>query len=267
LLDVNHPQRNPVYAAMVKTLDDAVGTLMDTLKKDGLENNTIVIFSSDNGGLEYWGNAGMAHKEYQDTPGTSNDPLRGGKTQIYEGGVRVPMVVKWPGVVKPGSVTHALGVSADLYPTLIGMAGQAVPTTQPLDGVSFVPVLQGTKDSVRNKVYCIVPQYNQNYAPILQPPCASIIDGDWKLIRFYADYPDGSDRYELYNLRDNLEESFDLSKALPDMTARLSKDLDDYIARIQAVMPAANPAFDPKAMPPPSIAKPSEPLEPLPDQD
>jgi arylsulfatase A-like enzyme len=267
LIDANHPQRNPVYAGRVKSLDDAVGTLMDTLKKDGLENNTIVIFSSDNGGLEYWGGGGMSHHEYVDTPGTSNDPLRGGKTEIYEGGVRVPLVVKWPGVVQPGSVTRALGACMDIYPTLIEMAGQTVPTTQPLDGVSLVPVLRGTQASVRNQVYCFMPQYNVNYAPVLQAPCASIIDGDWKLIRFYGDNPDGSNRTELYNLHDNLEETFDLSKACPDIVAQLSRYLDGYIARTQVVMPGRNPAYSPTAFPPPSIAHPSLPIVPPPDAD
>jgi arylsulfatase A-like enzyme len=263
----DHPQRNPVYAAMVKTLDDAVGTLMDTLKKDGLEGNTIVIFSSDNGGLEYWGNAQMAHNEYRDTPATSNDPLRGGKGMTYDGGVRVPLIVKWPGVTKPGATTDALDMCVDIYPTVLEMTGQPVPTTQPLDGVSFVPVLQGTKPYVRHEIFCLQPHDLRNYAPIMQGPSAMVINGDWKLIRFYGANPDGSDRLELYNLKANLEESFDLSLAVPDITAKLSKDLDAYLAKIQAVLPAPNPAYDPKAPWPTSKAQPPDPYQPLMEGD
>jgi arylsulfatase A-like enzyme len=259
----NHPQRNPVYAAMVKTLDDAVGTLMATLKKDGLEQNTIVIFSSDNGGLEYWGNGQMAHKEYQDTPATSNDPLRGGKGMIFDGGIRVPLIVKWPGVVKPGTTTGALDECMDIYPTVIEMAGLQVPTTQPLDGYSFVPVLQGTKPWVRREAFCLQPHDLRNYLPIMQGPSATVLNGDWKLIHFYGANPDGSDRLELYNLKDNLEESFDLSHAVPAITAELSKDLDAYLAKIGAVLPAPNPAYDPKAPLPTSKAQAAMPYEPL----
>ena len=267
LMDTLHPQRNPVYAAMMQTLDEAVGTLMDTLKKDGLENNTIVIFSSDNGGLEYWGNEGMSHHEYQDTQGTDNAPLRGGKTQIYEGGVRVPLIVKWPGVVKPGTTTNALGSCVDMYPTLIEMAGQTVPTTQPVDGVSLLPVLKGEKASVKNEIFTYQPQYNINYYPDVEPPRASVIDGDWKLIRFFMDNPDKTDRYELYDLKNNLEEGFDLSHQQPQIRDKLAKDLDAYLTRIHAVLPVLNPAYDPMKLPPPTKAKAAEPLTPVPDGD
>lgn len=260
-------QRNPVYAAMVKSLDDAVGTLMDALQKAGIADKTIVIFSSDNGGLEFWDGGGMAHTEYRGIPATNNVPLRSGKGSLYEGGVRVPLIVKWPGVVKPASESRSLAVCMDIYPTLLQMAGTSPLPGQPLDGVSLVPILKGTAASVRDKVFCVSPTYTLNYAPDIFPPRASIHDGDWKLLRFYGANPDDSNREELYNLKDDIGETFDLSAALPDLTKKLSRQLDDYIARIHVVMPVPNPKYDPHALPPAKKRQPSEPLILPADQD
>jgi arylsulfatase A-like enzyme len=264
IADSDHPQRNPVYAAMVRSLDDAVGTLLDCLEKNGLSDRTIVVFSSDNGGLGFFDNGGMAHKEYQGNPATSNAPLRGGKGMNYEGGTRVPLIVKWPGVAKSGTVTSALEECMDIFPTFVEMAGQSLPK-QPLDGYSLVPVLKGTKPSVRTKVFCIQPTYLLNYSPPIYAPSASIIQGDWKFIRFYGDNPDGSNREELYNLKDDIGETFDDAPALPDISKKLSKNLDDYLARIEVVLPKPNPNFDATVVPPARIRKPSEPLVPPPD--
>jgi arylsulfatase A-like enzyme len=179
----------------------------------------------------------------------------------YEGGTRVPLIVKWPGVTKPGTVTTALEECMDIFPTFIEIAGQQLPS-QPLDGYSLVPILRGTKPSVRSKVFCIQPTYLLNYSPPIYAPSASITEGDWKLIRFYGDNPDGTDRQELYNLKDDIGETFDDAPSLLDITRKLAKNLDTYIARIQVVLPKANPNFDPKVVPPPRIRKASEPLVP-----
>jgi len=253
------PQRNPVYAAMIESLDDAVGTLLDTLKRTGIADNTIVIFLSDNGGLGYW-EGGMQHREYEGTPATSNAPLRLGKGWVYEGGVRVPLIVNWPSVVQPDSVSNALVSSMDLYPTICEMAGRDLRKDQPLDGVSLVPVLNGTRPTVRHKVFCVSPQYCLNYLPLLQPPAASIHFDDWKLIRFFSANPDNTDRVELYNLKDDLGETFDMSNALPALTGSLSRALDAYIASIHAVLPKPNPEYDAQALPPSPKRRPSEPL-------
>jgi arylsulfatase A-like enzyme len=261
IADSDHPQRNPVYAAMVRSLDDAVGTLLACLEKNGLSDRTIVVFSSDNGGLGFFDNGGMAHKEYQGNPATSNAPLRGGKGMIYEGGTRVPLLVKWPGVTKAGTVTAALEECMDIFPTFVEMAGQPLPK-QPLDGYSLVPVLKGTKTNVRSKVFCVQPTYLLNYSPPIYAPSASITQGDWKLVRLYGDNPDGSNREELYNLKDDIGETFDDAPALTDISKKLAKNLDDYLARIQVVLPKANPNFDATVVPPPKMRKPSEPLVP-----
>ena len=258
------PQRNPVYAAMIESLDDAVGTLLDTLKRTGIADRTIVIFLSDNGGLGYW-EGGMQHREYEGTPATSNAPLRSGKGWVYEGGVRVPLIVSWPSVVKPDSVSNALVSSMDLYPTILEIGSTAPRKGQPLDGVSLVPVLNGTRRAARNTVYCVSPQYCLNYLPLLQPPAASIHSGNWKLIRFFADTPNASDRMELYNLKDDIGESFDMSDAMPGLAQSLSKRLDAYIASIHAALPKPNPKYDQNALPPPQKRRPSEPVT-LPDE-
>ena len=264
IADSDHPQRNPVYAGMVKSLDDAVGTLVDCLEKNGLTGKTIVVFTSDNGGVGFYDNGGMAHKEYQGNPATSNAPLRGGKGMVYEGGTRVPLIVKWPGVTKANTVTTAPEECMDLFPTFIEMAGQPLPK-QPLDGYSLVPILQGTKPFVRTKVFCIQPGYQANYSPPVYAPGATITKGDWKLLRFYGDNPDGSDRQELYNLKDDIGETFDYADSLPEITQKLAKNLDDYIARIQVVLPRSNPNFDPNVVRPPNKRRPSEPMVPPPD--
>jgi arylsulfatase A-like enzyme len=110
--------------------------------------------------------------------------------------------------------------------------------------------------------FCIQPQYERNYDPPTYPPSAVIVNGDWKLIRFYADNPDRTDRTELYNLKDDIGETFDLSAALPDIKSQLSKQLDDYIAHIQVVMPAPNPNYNPAILPPPVKRLPSDPYTP-----
>jgi len=131
-------------------------------------------------------------------------------------------------------------------------------------------VLNGSAPEVRKKVFCVVPCYAWNYAPDILPPRASIHDGDWKLIRLYGANADGSDRLELYNLHDDIGETFDMSAALPDLTQKLAKKLDDYIAQIHPAMPMPNSNFDPKENFPSKLEarrKPSEPLNLPPDGD
>jgi len=251
---------------MVESLDDAVGTLMDTLNKAGIADRTIVVFLSDNGGLGYW-EGGPWNHEFQGTPATSNTPLRDGKGWVYEGGVRVPLIVKWPSVVKPDSISNALVSSQDLYPTFLEMGGARPVKDQPLDGMSIVPVLKGEKPAIRKDVYCVSPQYCLNYMPLVEPPAASVHSGDWKLIRFYAGNSNSTDRMELYNLKDDIGETFDMSAGMPELTAKLSKELDGYIASIHAVMPKPNPNYDAKFLAPPGKRQPSEPVILPPDGD
>ena len=254
-----HAQRQPVMGAMIETLDDNVGRVMNQLEASGQMENTIVVFFSDNGGV-HW--AAPKKDGWSDRPVTSNFPLRGGKATIYEGGTRVPLAILWPGHTEPGSETDALVSSVDLAPTLAAMAGLELPDKpQPagldghggghsdgtLDGVDFSAVLTGAGFE-RKPLFVHFP-HGWRHRPGYQPS-SSVIDGGWKLIRFYADLPEGApadaepaDRHELYHLDEDLGERIDLSGPNPSKLAKLTALLDAWLADTGAVIPTANPGY------------------------
>lgn len=239
-------QRNALYAAMVKSLDDAVGRLMDTLDELGLSERTVVVFFSDNGGV-HWSNMGKTGKTgapakgrdaaYAGVPVTTNAPLRGGKATIYEGGTREPLVIAWPGVTKPGSVTSALFSSVDFLPTFADGMGFAVPA---VDGVSQWRVLQGG-EAVRTSVFCHYP-HGAGERPGNQPS-AYVREGPWKLIRFFGDSPDGGARHELYHLEKDIGEGVDLAAREPARVRTLASRLDAWLQSTEAVIPVRNPDY------------------------
>lgn len=235
--DPQSPQRNPVMGAMVESLDDAVGTLVRTIDELGIADHTIIVFFSDNGGI--------VHLVTEGSPATSNLPLRSGKSSIYEGGVRVPLVIVWPGRTRPGSTSSELVQSIDLFPTLLAMTGVAVPAGQRFDGVSIVPALEGGHLE-REAIFTHHPHYA---APTAHKPSTSVRQGDWKLIRFYADGPGQTDRFELYNLRDDIGERNDLSEAEPEKVAELEPLIERFLAQTGAVVPKPNPAYQPGQLP------------------
>jgi len=236
-IDQDYPQRSPTYAAMVKSLDDNVGKIMDALERLGIADNTIVIFYSDNGGNMY--------DRVDDTTPTSNAPLRGGKASIYEGGIRIPAIVTWPGVVKPGTRNEALVQSEDLYPTILAMAGADARDGQPCDGLSMLPALRGEKP-LREAVYCYFP--HAPTVPDWTPPSVCVRKGDWKLIRIFYGASDQSHRYELYNLAEDIGEQHNLAQREPARVRELDALLDRFLADTKAVLPEPNPAYDPKAV-------------------
>jgi len=225
-------QRCPVMGAMIETMDACLGRLLDTLDETGLARNTIVVFTSDNGGNMY------------DRPGgdvpTSNLPLRGGKANITEGGVRVPLIVAWPGVVRPGTRTDAVTSSIDHFPTLLAAAGLRPSTVQPVDGVSILPVLRGRGAFRREAIFCHFPHYVEATGNL---PACSVRRGDWKLIRFFADGPGQRDRFELYNLREDPGEQRDLAQREPRRIRELSGLIDRHLAEVNALVPRPNPAY------------------------
>jgi len=237
------PQRNPVYGAMVQSLDENVGRLVQTLDRLGLAQNTIVVFFSDNGGVHF--------ADVEGAPVTSNAPLRGGKATIYEGGTREPCIVIWPGVTKPGSRSDALISSIDFYPTLLEMTGLAPRPSQQLDGISIVPALRG-KPLARDTVFCHFPHYIPATG---NRPATCVRQGDWKLIRFHADNDDQTDRFELYNLKADLSEIKNLAGAMPDKVKELNALITEHLQQITAVVPVANPAYRPGAPEPPAKPK------------
>ena len=202
----------------------AVGKVLDGLKKHNLENNTAVFFMSDNGGLS----TSEGHP-------TSNLPLRGGKGWMYEGGIREPMMVRWPGVTKPGSVSDSPITSTDFFPTMMEMAGIKPKVPLPIDGVSFTAALRGKKYD-RDAIYWHYPHYgNQGSAPT-----AAVREGDWKLIEWYED-----NRKELFNLREDIGEKNNLAKKHPDKVNILAAKLAAWRKQTGARMPVPNNKFDP----------------------
>ena len=233
--DPNNPQRVPVYGAMVESLDDAVGQLLDTLDRLKLTDKTIVVFFSDNGGNMY--------SRVDGIPPTSNAPLRGGKATIYEGGTRVPCAVIWPGKTQPGSSTDALLSSSDWYPTLLDMMQIDKPLDLHFDGFSQKATLLN-QQGPRQSLICFVP----NYFPKPDTITSTYIRrGEWKLIRFHGDRENRTDRFELYNLVDDAGESKNVSADHPEMVNNLNQEIEAYLAHTKAVVPVLNPAYDPKS--------------------
>jgi arylsulfatase A-like enzyme len=230
------PQRSPTYAAMIESMDDAVGTLLDTLDRLHLAEKTIIIFASDNGGNMY--------NHVDSTTPTSNAPLRGGKATLFEGGVRTPLVVVWPGLTKANSRSDALVQSEDFYPTLL--AGLRLPTApgQTFDGVSILPALQGQPLS-RDTVFTYFP--HAPGVPDWLPPAVAVHQGDWKLIRIFFAGANGAHRWQLYNLRNDLGERHDLAAEDPARVKALDALIEQFLADTQAVTPVRNPAFDAKS--------------------
>jgi arylsulfatase A len=217
-------QSNATYAAMIDSLDQSVGRIRRELKKLGIADHTIVVFASDNGGR---------------VPTTSNLPLRVGKGSCYEGGTRVPLIIDWPGVTKPGSVCDTPVISMDLFPTFTEIAGIADGAKTALDGVSLVPILQQSGDLKRDELFWHYPHY-QHYQKGGATPYSAIHKGDFKLIEFLADM-----RVELYDLRDDISEQHDLAEKMPDKVDELRKRLHAWRDEVGAQLPTRNPKYDP----------------------
>jgi arylsulfatase A-like enzyme len=221
-------QNNPIYAAMVESVDQGVGQVMDTLGRLGLAGKTVVFFFSDNGGLRT--------PEGPHTPATNNWPLRDGKGYLYEGGIREPMIVVWPGVVEPGSVCSVPVSSVDFYPTILEMTRTAGNPAHVPDGVSLVPLLKRNGGIGREAVYWHYPHFSNQGGM----PGGAVRQGRYKLIRFYND-----DSIELYDLEQDLGEKNNLARRLPEKTAELNKLLDDWLRSVDATPCPPNPAYDP----------------------
>lgn len=221
-------QNNPVNAALIESLDDSVGRILEELKRLGLEENTVVIFTSDNGG-----EIGGANRRGMQT---DCSPLRLGKGSAYEGGIRVPAVIKWPGVTQAGRVTEVPTITMDYVPTLLEIAGQKIPAGETIDGVSLVPLLRGANQLPRDTLYWHYPHY---HSPI-DSPYSAVRAGDWKLVHFFED-----DRAELFNLKDDIGETKNLAAANPQRVAELRGKLDAWRKSVGAQIPQPNPKFDP----------------------
>ena len=198
-------QNNPELAAMVESVDQAVGRVLKQLEEAGLDKNTLVLFMSDNGG---------------ESRVTKNIPLRGGKSQLYEGGIREPMIARWPGMIPAGSECAAPVSSIDFYPTLIDAAGGAS-EKQPFDGVSLLPALQGKAAPDREALYWHYPLEKPHF--LGGRSSGAIRQGDWKLIEFFD-----TGAIELYNLKADIAENKNLAAAQPEKAAAILQALKTW---------------------------------------
>lgn len=222
-------QNHPVYAAMMENADRTVGRILKKVDDLRIADRTVVVFTSDNGGL--------TAPEFQRRPATSNAPLREGKGHCYEGGIRVPMVVRWPGVVKAGSVSDAPVCSVDYYSTLLEIAGVKPPAEHKPDGVSIVSLLKGGARPRRDALYWHYPHYSNQGGR----PAGAVREGNWKLIEFYDE-----DQVELYDVVKDVGERNDLARQMPDRAAKMRRRLQEWRRSVKADMPRLNPNYDPK---------------------
>ena len=212
------------YASMVESMDHSLGELMDYLHKNHLTKNTIILFMSDNGGLSAVARGG--------TPHTHNKPLASGKGSAYEGGIREPMIVGWPGVVKPGTSTDDFVMIEDFFPTILQMAKiNNYETVQHIDGKSFVPLLKDKKPTGNRALFWHFPN---NWGPTGPGIGASstIRKGDWKLIYFHADQ-----HFELYNIKDDIGEHHNLAGEKQEILSSMAHELGSYLRSVNAQMP------------------------------
>lgn len=237
---------NPVYAAMIQSVDESVARVSQVLDELGLSENTILIFFSDNGG----------HGTF-----TCQKPLRGGKGMYYEGGIREPMFVYWPGKIKAGTVCDVPVIGTDFYPTFLDIAGISKPENYILDGVSIVPLLEGEKSISRDKLFWHFPAYLEAYAGLKEDsrdtlfrsrPVSVIRKGDWKLLLFHEEWILDGDRekisennsVELYDLKADISEQYNLSNSKPEIRDELLSDLLKWLNETGAVIPSdANPQY------------------------
>lgn len=216
-------QDNPIYAGMMETMDKAVGRVLDELKAQGLDEETMVVFTSDNGGVS----SGDAYS-------TSMLPLRGGKGRQWEGGIREPFFVRAPGVTEAGSTSDQPVIGMDLYPTILELTGLPLMPKQHVDGISLTPALKGKALPERN-LYWHYPHYGNQGGE----PSAIVRSGDWKLIHYFEDGRD-----ELYNLKTDIGEHREMSIEHPELAASLRQDLNAFLKESGALIPEKDPRYD-----------------------
>jgi len=216
---------NAKYAAMIDSVDQSVGRVLKKLEELGIAERTVVLFTSDNGG----------HGSI-----TSHHPLRGNKGNFYEGGIRVPLVVRWPGVVESGSVCSVPVTSTDFYPTILQIAGLPLRPEQHMDGTSLVPLLRQSGSLKRDSLYWHFPHYIGAGHPNPATPVSVIRQGDWKLLENLED-----GQLELYNLEEDVGETENLVRKMPEKARALREELANWRGCVGAQMPMPNPTHQP----------------------
>ena len=266
-VDPRGHQKNPIMASMLKSVDESLGRLLDKFDRLGLTDNTLFIFYSDNGGNTHSnlpGARGMdvkqGHPKWKfvqdwkkwagDQPPTNNAPLREGKGRIYEGGQRVPLMVRWPGQVESGSISDSIVGPIDLYPTILEAAGLEKPKEHIVDGESIVPILKHTGKLNRQAYFTWFPHLI---------PAVSVRQGDWKLIRRFEPHPKYPETVELYNLKNDVGETRNLAGKMSKKVDDLQALIDGFVKETGALYPKSNPAYNPNAKPTTSKSKPQRP--------
>jgi len=236
---IKQHQDNVQFAAMVESMDESFGRVLDKLKTLGIDNNTIVIFYSDNGGMSganfYNPNRVVKESDLDKAYSTSNLPLRGGKGWFYEGGIRVPLIVKWPGKGLQGVVCDVPVTGPDFFPTILDMLGiKAKPEVKP-DGVSFASLLKGRTKLDRKAIFWHYPHYSNHG---MQSPGGAVRCGDYKLLEYYE-----NNTVQLFNLKNDMEEQHDLSSSEPKMVNKLREMLHNWRKQVNAKMMEPNPEY------------------------
>jgi arylsulfatase A len=238
---VKQRQDNTNFAAMVEAMDESLGRVRAKLDELGLTENTILIFVSDNGGMAA-ANFGKPTRNIDPSKldkafSTSNLPLRGAKGWLYEGGIRVPMIVKWAGLKKPGSTCDVPVISTDIYPSVLEMLGLPLLPKQHVDGTSIVPLLKGKDKLDERALYWHFPHYSNHG---LQSPGGAVRYGNYKLIEYYE-----NNTVQLFDLSKDLEEKHDISKEQPEKVRELTAMLHQWRKDVNAKMMSPNPDYDP----------------------
>lgn len=240
LVKIKQIQDNVNFAAMVESVDESVGRIVSTLDSLGISDNTLLIFYSDNGGMSAanYGNPNriVPNSQLNKAYSTAVYPLRGGKGWMYEGGLRVPMLVSWPGHIKSGSTCDVPVTGPDFYKTIVAITGSKAPSGAGRDGVDFSPALNGRKMKER-PLFWHFPHYSNHG---MASPAGAVRDGDYKLIEYYA-----NGTVQLYNLREDPLETFDISKTNPQIVDRLRSLLSSWRKDVNAQMPSENLSYNP----------------------
>jgi arylsulfatase A len=238
---IKQHQDNAQFAAMVESMDESFGRVLSKLDTLGLADNTIIIFFSDNGGMSA---ANFGRPDHVVPPGkldaaysTSNLPLRGAKGWLYEGGIRVPLMVKWPGLGRRGTVSDVPVISTDLYPSILEMIGVPARPKQHMDGLSFAGLVKGDKTLEREAIYWHFPHYSNHG---MQSPGGAILRGDYKLLEYFE-----NDTVQLFNLRDDVGEQRDLSREQPQLAEKMTAMLRQWRTSVSAAMMEPNPDYKP----------------------
>lgn len=224
--------KDPTYAAMIASVDESVGKILDLLDELQIADNTVVFFSSDNGGV-----GGYKAEGIENAGGvTDNKPLRSGKGSLYEGGTRDPFIVRWPGITQPGSICNEPAIHVDIFPTLLEITGASKPA-QTLDGESLVTLFKQPEAKLqRDAIYQHFPGYlGAGKDQWRTTPVGTIVSGDWKLMEFFED-----GRLELYNLKEDLGEQNNLAQKMPEKTKELHDRMIAWRKDIGAKMPTKN---------------------------